>query len=162
MEMIKNRGVSLIELLICLFILGLVCFFSLPLSSKDIQKAHFQRIERDILEALRQGQLRGLLKKERLILQPFLKSRGWSSGISLYKKKTDASLLSLVLIQAWAWDYPEITIKWLGFSAQDKIFFASDLKNALSSGHFEIKSTLFCKKIFINRLGHPRIETCIV
>jgi type IV fimbrial biogenesis protein FimT len=155
---LKNCGLSLLELVAGLVILSILFFFCLPLGLSIYQNNHVEVIKNEISTAVHYARTSAALRGLPLILTPLSHTSDWSAGMILfvdnekhqYTEKTE-------LIHEWQWKHRGIRVNWQGLYSKNYLVFASDLKHAAASGHFIIQNdqgkTL---KLTLNRLGRVR------
>ncbi|MBA3536401.1 MAG: GspH/FimT family pseudopilin [Tatlockia sp.] len=156
--MLKNCGLSLLELVAGLVILSILFFFCLPLGLSIYRNNQVEIIKNEISAAVQFARTTAALRGLPLILTPLPQSSDWSAGMILfvdnerhqYSEKTE-------LIHQWQWNYQGIRINWQGLYSKNYLLFAAEQKHAAASGHFIIQHVQGKSlKITLNRLGRVR------
>ena len=150
-----SRGFTLIELLISLALVSLLLLMYLPVSLASYQKNQLQMMENELSTAVRYVRNKALMTNRRLILTPLPNSRDWSKGMILFvDNKQHLYTKSDKLLHRWQWKSQGMRINWRGFLSNHYLLFASDLKEAACSGHFDLVTQEGQHSILVvNRLG---------
>ncbi len=159
----KIEAFSLLELLFSLALVSLLCLSCLPAWFSLSKKNELQLIERDLITALRYGRTLAFTQQLQLALTPLPNQQDWSKGMILFVDNKMHSYSSKdQLLYRWQWQVPELTVTWKGFQSNQYLLFASNIKHAASSGHFNIKlGKVLDKKIIVNRLGRINLASFI-
>lgn len=147
----KTSGMTLVELLVCLTIIGVLFSFASPFGPTLYKKNQLQVITDQIKSAIRYAKLQAIIHGEHVILSYRPNTKEWSSGIALYTEHPHALK---TLIHEWTWPTSGCHITWQGFQSNQYLRFAPELSESAVNGTFIIelaqqKST----KLIINRIG---------
>jgi len=151
------KGFTLLEQLICLFIIGIVVFFVFPGITSLYKKNQLQTVTAEITNAVHTGKLQALVTGETLVLTPLPSSNDWSDGMVLFvdnrehKYREDSRLL-----YAWKWTFPGVKISWQGMMSNNYLLFAIDMKSSMTNGYFMISNAKQQVKLSVNRLARVR------
>ena len=149
------RGFTLIELLLSLALVSFLLLIALPLGLADYQKNLLQIMENELSTTLRYARNKALAEHQRLILTLLPNSTNWAEGMILFPDNQQHQYTeSDKLLQQWQWKSQGMKVSWKGFLSNRYLLFAADLKQAASSGHFDL-STLEGQHsvLVVNRLG---------
>lgn len=149
----KASGVSYLELILAILILGVLFSFAVPSIKAIYQKNQLEQMENDIITSVHYARNQAILQQRPLILAPFPENGDWSQGMILTTKDNR-------IIHQWRWNNHALQIRWCGFLAKDHLLFAAELKQAACNGHFLIESHDGSRlsKLVINRFGRIKKE----
>ena len=153
--MIRNKGFTLVELLIGVLIITLLALFCLPLGLSSYQKNQLQITENELSNAVRFARTMAMLQGSPLVLRPLPNSKDWSDGmILLVDNKNHCYRKGDKILHQWQWQHSAVRISWHGFQSDDYLLFSPELKHAASSGHFDIYvNQEKSMQLIINRFG---------
>ncbi len=150
-----TQGLTLIELLLTIAILGLILWFSLPLSSSFYQKIQLQVIENEIKSAIRFAKTQALISGYPILLRTIDGSKGLTVCVDNMKHQCAPDDSTL---QEWHWSYDGIDVDWSGFQSKQYLIFSADESKNAVNGYFSIKyKGRLVTKITLNRLGRVRV-----
>ncbi|KTD30675.1 MULTISPECIES: GspH/FimT family protein [Legionella] len=159
--MVRNSGLTLVELLTTLMIMSIVFTFCLPLGFSNNEKNQLQVLEHEISTAIRYTRNKALLHHLPLILTPLPNSVDWSEGMILFVDNKNHHYTERdTMIHQWNWLKKGIRVSWKGFYSKNYLLFASDINRLASSGHFTLQDSKGeSVKLVINRLGRMSRQT---
>lgn len=152
----NQSGVTLVELMICLAIIGIICCVALPLTPKLYKQNQSQVIEDQIRYAIRLAKMQAIIRGERLILTHRNDTLDWSSGMALYVEKSSHKKLPEhgQLLHEWQWPKSLVSVEWKGFQSKNYLRFEPELSHSAINGVFYIAvGNEPLKKLVINRIG---------
>lgn len=155
----KNKGLTLIELIICLLIISITSLFGIS-SYQSIQEKNQIQIRESILkQAILYSKQQAFVLKKRLVLAG-LNEGDWSSGLILYIDKNDHRYSEPAqLIRQWNFQTSSVSIQWKGFYSKNHLLFTPDFRQSALNGQFEIAGKEGLRRVLIvNRLGRIRVE----
>lgn len=141
------KGISLVEILICLLIISCVIVVS-PMVGSFIQHKTIERVEADLRGIVHFAKSQSLFSGKILQLSPLSPKQGWAYGIGLYEVGDTQRLL-----QQWLGYAGNVKITWSGFQAKDYVQFSSKLRESTANGYFTITVQDVSRILVINRLG---------
>jgi Tfp pilus assembly protein FimT len=150
------NGLTLIESLICLTILIIALFFSLPSNTLLIEKNQVHGVETDIKNAIRYAKMQALISNEPLMLAPLSGLNDWSFGMQL--SSVNRHHQEKTILYTWHWRYKNLQVVWQGFQSPNYLRFSNDLKHSTTNGYFLINNQHFKSKLVINRFARVRIS----
>jgi len=155
---LKLRAFTLIELLLSLFLVATILFFTIPFESSLHQKNQVQVIQDDIKGAVRYAKTQALTSGNNLIITPLPYTNDWSNGMLLFiDNATHQYTVDDKLIYEWHWLSPGIDVGWRGFQSSHYLLFSADASQNAVNGSFSIKSnSKSAVKLVINKLGRIR------
>lgn len=126
-----------------------------PSNRSLFQQNQLKVIENEISNAIRYARKMSLLYDVRLALTPLADSKDWSKGMILFiDNKRHTYQIGDKLLHQWQWNHQDLHVIWKGFLSNSYLLFSSNLKNAATSGHFDLFTTTSQhKKLIINRFG---------
>lgn len=150
-------GFTLLEILLCLLLLSMVTFFSLPYTPLLYKKNQSQTISADIKNAIHTAKMQALLQGQALALTSLNRTNNWSDGMRLvidnpshhYQEDSDT-------LYEWHWTSTGTQVEWHGFQSNEYVLFATDLRSSRTNGYFLIKNADQQIKLVLNRLGRVR------
>ncbi|KTD36209.1 Tfp type 4 fimbrial pilin related signal peptide protein domain protein [Legionella nautarum] len=153
--MIRNYGLTLIELLAGLMIIGIVFALCIPLGFSLYGKNQLKLLENEIGIAIRFARNMALLKHVPLVLTPLPSSDNWSDGMILFiDNKNHQYAETDEIIHQWNWQKLKVQVSWVGFRSNNYLLFSSTLSHSASNGHFILRNNEGnTVKLVINRLG---------
>lgn len=153
----RRFGVTLIELLVCLAIMGMIGWLAMPFSPSFYQKNQLHVIVDEMKSAIRYAKLQAIIRGKYVILTPKADLNNWSSGMALYMENATAHPWSTSrgeLIYEWTWPSTGTHIVWHGFQSNDYLRFAPELSQSAVNGSFLIDINHQHQiKLMVNRLG---------
>lgn len=151
----KIHGLSLIELLISLALIGFLSFLCVPSSVMLYQRNQLQVRENEIITALHYARNSALIQEITLALAPLPDSTDWSQGMILFIDNENHQFhAGSKLLQQWHWSQPSIRLSWHGFHSSNYLLFSSELKHMAASGHFLLENQQSKSiKLVVNRFG---------
>lgn len=150
----KTAGYTFSEIIVAIFIVSIVFFFAIPLSSQFINRNALDKRVNTIEHAVKFSRNQSLILNKTLVLSPLFSDNNWQKGMKL-------SVLSnsKEIIRQWHWHNKSLTINWKGFNVGNKLLFSNLLNQYSLSGTFELnEKEKLRRKIIINRLGRVRVE----
>lgn len=145
-----NIGISLIELLISLVIIGILGSFALSFTTTWYHNYELKLVCNDIHAAIKFAKMRSILEKKPLRL--CAREHDWSHGLRLLDNTS-------TLIYEWRWQDLKLHVAWFGFQSTNELTFSHDFSQNAVNGYFLIESKYQAPiKIMVNRMG--RIKTC--
>lgn len=153
----REKGLSLIELLVVLFIIAGCMLFVSP-----VNRAHMSKVEKDtIIQNLKSGvqyaRLQAIIKGDLYYLESLSKTDDWSKGMSLKRMCYPSGN---ELVYQWRWKLHYWQIQWQGFQSKKGLYISSNPAHMALAGSFILKSTIDGSelKISMNRLGSQRLR----
>lgn len=156
----KIKGLTFIELLISLILMGMIFLSGLFVWGKSSHKNHMKARAKEISMAIRFARNLALVKNLSLVLAPLPNEDNWSKGMILFvDNKTHRYTDKDKLIYQWQWSSASVQVIWHGFYSDHYLLFAAQLKHAATSGHFLIESPLNDPiKLVVNRIGRVNFD----
>lgn len=153
--MMRNYGLTLIELLAGLVIISIMFAFCLPLGFSLYGKNQLKVLENEISIAIRFARNMALMKHIPLVLSPLPKTNNWSDGMILFvDNKNHQYTETDQLIHQWNWQKLKVQVNWQGFRSHNYLIFSSTLSHSANNGHFTLRNKEGeTVKLVINRLG---------
>lgn len=154
------RGYTYFEFLISISLVVLAFSYAIP-SYLSLRHQNMEKLLiEDIKSAVYLARNTAIIKQTNVILSPLV-GNNWSSGLKLMLETNKNKINpDENFIMQWAWDFPNLNVRWKGFRSERFIIFSRSLKNAATSGHFEILdkngSIIW---IIINRYGRLHEQT---
>ena len=158
---LKNKGISLFELMITLLIIAGLTLIFMPLGESFFSRNALEHRTNTIIEAIKFAKNKSQLDDKPLILSEISDQDGWSTGMQLFIDNTGNYKYGHgdQLIKRWTWRRTSSTVEWHGFSSDHYLLFNGAIKNSALNGYFSLKQNDVIKaKIILNRLGRVRIE----
>lgn len=156
-----ERGLSLIEMLIVLLIIGILALFSPLAFHKLLKKNQIDVTVDEIKMAIQFSKINALSQAHPVILTPISGEMNWSEGMALC---VDNPLHQCVsnhgTIREWHWFHNGIEVNWLGFESNHYLRFSPDLMGRAANGYFMVKDQSNQPvKLIVNRLGRVRVSS---
>lgn len=155
--MFKSAGITLLELLITLAILGvLVCF---GVSFAPLHQHRLHRKADEIKSIVRYATHEAMQKGVDLALSPWPIPSDWSKGMVLFVDDNNNHQYNTKaqVIRKWRFQDDKITVLWQGFQSKQYLLFSPKLYERAINGKFVITNELQQQVILVvNRLGHVR------
>lgn len=151
-----QSGISLIELLIYLTIVGMLFCLTTPFAPSFYKKNELQVIVDEIKSAIRYAKLQAIIRGECLILTHRSGTSDWSSGMALYVEKLSSRKQPVreSLLYEWRWQAVGSHVAWNGFQSKDYLRFGPDLNQSVVNGTFLIDvDSQHPIRLIVNRLG---------
>jgi prepilin-type N-terminal cleavage/methylation domain-containing protein len=158
--MIKNLGLTLIELLAGLMIISIMFAFCIPLGLSLYGKTQLKQLENELGIAIRFARNMALLKHLPLVLTPLPNSNNWSDGMILFvDNKNHQYTEADQIIHQWNWQKLKVQLSWFGFRSNNYLIFSSTLNHSTANGHFILRNNEGDSlKLVINRLGRVTVQ----
>lgn len=149
----RAAGFTLLEILMCLVLLSVISFFSLPYTPALYKKNQLQALSSEIKNSVHIAKMQALIEGKSLMLAP-LYPANWSTGMKLFIDSPNHQKAKP--LYEWRWKSANIHVEWHGFQSNDYLLFASDLRASQTNGYFLIKNANQQIKLMVNRLGRVR------
>jgi len=147
---VTQKGLTFIEVILCLAILGILVCFGTPFTSSLYKKNELQVVKDDIRGAIRLAKMTALVRGKPVRLTHRLGATDWSSGIVL-------SSLDGAVLYEWQWRNKGLSVIWHGFQSREYLLFSPNLNNSAVNGYFLMEDNKKqVSKITVNRLGQVR------
>lgn len=152
-----SAGFTLLELLLCLSLLGIIAFFSLPYTPSLYKQNQLQTVTAEIKSAIHTAKMQALVVGKTLALTPLPDADDWSEGMLLFVDNAKHQYTPHVKpLYEWHWKSAGTHVSWHGFQSKDYLLFATDLRSSTTNGYFVIKNAQQQAKLIINRVGRVR------
>lgn len=143
-----SKGMTFIELLICLSIISIIFCFNTPLSSLLYQTNQLQVVANEIKSAIQYAKIQAINRHEQIILAPLPLTHDWSTGIAV--------LANGQILQTWPWQIHGLSVVWHGFQSHDYLLCTYDVNRSSMNGFFLLSANNQQIKLVINRLGRVK------
>jgi prepilin-type N-terminal cleavage/methylation domain-containing protein len=155
-----SYGMTLIELIATLAIVGILACFSVPWLFSETAHHVIQERKKELTYILSYARMQAFLREETLILAPLNINleNNWSDGLRLYVQ--DGKTLppkNKHTLHEWHWSNSQFAMFWFGFQSKNYILVDADSSKLAMNGYFLIKKkqdTL--SKMNVNRFGQVR------
>lgn len=161
------RGISLIELMVTLLLLGILLMLGIPVGSNFMQRNRLSLASNEVFAALSYSRHYALTLGKTLVLTPSCGvgncGDDWSQGAILFADNDGSHHFNPHdnLIQSWQWYAKDVLIIWDGFVSSQYIEFPADGINGAMSGTFSLclrqRTDTIGNSIVVNRLGRARL-----
>lgn len=152
----KDKGFTLIELIVALAVFVLILSMGLPSMAAYRERKQVDTIDLRLSQALEYAKLQVLLRGEPLVLGPIPGERNFNRGTALYRAaKFGVDTNTKEPLHEWFWSYPNVAVDWHG-SRNAYLVFTPELSEGMMNGTFTIKGQFSKKKLVINRVGRVR------
>lgn len=154
-------GLTLIELLIVLTLMSVVTLMSAPMFLAIYQKNQLEITKNELGAVIRYARNKALEYHVSLILAPVPPLTDWSKGMILFiDNKNHKYSAGDQLLYQWGGAPDGIQVSWRGFFSNDYLRFSPELREAATSGHFDLINahSSHCKLI-VNRIGRVTEQT---
>ncbi|MDP3704643.1 MAG: GspH/FimT family pseudopilin [Legionellaceae bacterium] len=151
-----QSGITLIELLIYLSLVGMFFCLTTPFSSSFYKKNQNQVIADGIKNAVRYAKLQAIVRGERLLLTHRVGTEDWSSGMALYVETLSSKKQPIAgeLLYEWLWPMSASRVVWNGFQSKHYLRFGPNLSQSIVNGTFVIDGNgLNPIRLVVNRMG---------
>lgn len=158
---IKNNktvaGFTLLELLLCLCLAGIITFFSLAYTPSLYKKNQLEAVTADIKSAIHTAKLQALVTGKTLALTHLPDAKDWSEGMLLFEDNPKHQYTpNINPLYEWRWKSKGMLISWHGFQSKDYLLFATDLNSSVTNGTFDIQGNGQQVTLVVNRVGRVR------
>ena len=155
--MFKSAGISLLELLVTMAVLGvLVCF---GVSFAPLHQHRLYRKADEIKSIVGYATREAMQTGVALTMSPWPSPSDWSKGMVLFVDNNVSHQYNskAQVIRKWRFKDDGVDVFWQGFQSKDYLFFSPKLYERAVNGSFVLKNALQQQLILvINRLGHVR------
>ena len=137
-----------------LFCVGLSSIRSMTLMKKPVVLLN------DLTRMLQFSRTQATLRGETLALRPLASNNNWAAGATLFvDNKTHSTTNTAKVLHVFHWKYWGESIAWHGFTSNEYLLIAPDLKQLAMNGYFELRiHQNKLKKICISRLGELNFD----
>ena len=154
--MLKQCGLTLLELVTSLLVLAVLVFFGLSLAPLQQQAL---RLRADELKSIiRYAKQQAQLSSKPLALTPWRGRSDWSDGMVLFEDNAKHAYDAKAhVIREWHFRRKGVSIGWHGFQSSHYLVFSASLHRRATNGNFILTAPTQEKVILaINRLGRVR------
>jgi len=154
-----SGGISLIEMLIVVLVLGILASFSPLFLQGIVQKNQIHVVADEIKIALQFAKIEALAKAQSIALTPLPGHTDWSDGMALcIDNKQHQCFSGTELIREWHWYHKGLQVNWSGFESSHYLRFTPDLMERTANGYFTVMDqSQKPVKLVVNRLGRCRL-----
>lgn len=150
----NHRGITLIELLISIAILGIIACYSSVFSPLLYKKNQMQAVKQEIKRAIQWARIQARMSGQTLILARRPGGDDWSLGMLLFVDNVKHQYTpESILIQEWDWPASELRLSWRGFQSQDYLRFTPTMNDSAINGSFRLSNGHQQAKLVVNRIG---------
>lgn len=149
----KQNGLTLIEVLMCLAILGIITVLSQANFQASRQKNELDVLVDSIGSVIRLAKLQAISHGDVVVLTPLNTTHDWSDGIAMQFSRTHE------IVSQWAWNLHYWHISWNGAGGLNEIHINPNLASSVSNGTFTLvnASTKEQVKLVVNRIGRVAV-----
>lgn len=131
-----KMGFTLMELVICLSLMGILLAFSIPTGMSFYQHTQQKAIQLALQSAVRHARLHAMINNAVCVLAPSDASQDWSLGIGLYKLEDFQQTPRQKPFSVWSWSKRQTQVVWRGFQSQHALYFMPDVAHNAVNGSF--------------------------
>lgn len=154
-----SQGFTLVELLICLAIIGIILSFSIPFAHLAYEKNHALEIRDTIQNIIQFAKAEALMRGKNLMLRPLPCKLNWSLGMILvFDNERHHWVEGDEIIHQWSWPSSKTQVSWHGFQSKQYVVFAADMRHSAASGHFLIKNSAYKGRVILNHFARVRVS----
>jgi prepilin-type N-terminal cleavage/methylation domain-containing protein len=148
-NIVKQKGLTLIELMITLAIIACIAFLALQNYNTLNRKNALITFKNQWISALQFAKIAAFRHAKGVYLAPLAKNKDWALGMALFDAQTHR------LLYQWHWHYAQLQGKWLGFRSKENLYITPKLLNSAHNGQFIITDCVTNQiiKLTVNRLG---------
>lgn len=160
MQVQKQKGFTLIEMLIVIVISAILFSFAFPFGRDFILRNKIMMRTEEIVSALHYARSQANLLGKSLVLTPC--NGKWSSGLQLFMDNNNNHALDDgdKLLFTWQWTDGDFSLVWQGMYAQYLVFTPAEFNSVLNGSFYlcPLSSSIKGQKIIMNRVGRIRVE----
>jgi Tfp pilus assembly protein FimT len=140
-------GLTILELMVSLALIGLLFCFTLPLYQTQRAFTETKLFQKELTSILTTARLEAFLLQKPLKLEPIHLglSNEWEQGIRLSTNQD-------TVLHRWTWSYINRPVLWFGFRSKQSITIDFLPEKLAMNGYFQIGDT----RLIVNRFGRVR------
>lgn len=154
-----QKGLTLIELMLCVSLFIIVTAYSLSSYFQILQKKQLETMVDELKNRLRYARNMAFAKGVALTLSPYPNEADWSQGMILFVDKgAHHYQQGDELLYQWQAMHANIHIDWHGFQANSYLLFSPMLQQSSLNGRFTLHNNMATREIVVNRLGNCHVR----
>ena len=141
----RSLGVTLIELLLVLAIVGALLCVGMPALYRDSALSVRRQCVDELAQGLRYARLQALVQQQPLRLTPIV-DNNWAHGMRLQ--------VGTRVLRVWTWHHPSTILRWHGFHSNQYLLVENELTQLAMNGYFSIEQAgESLARIVVTRFG---------